>query len=115
MTAATFGKKYQDPNDLVHARSGLMIFWHEWRLGKLTIDVAQNSLRLVKHEVAMLEQRYAAEGMLLEIFDALVLAGLHCLQTICRLLFLESHLDGSQKRAAGNAVNYDLAHALLVG
>ena len=91
-----------------------MIFGLKRRLGKFVIDVTQNRLCLIEREVAVLEQRYSAKRMFLQVRLGLVFSRRHHLQAISHSLFLKSHLHCAQKRAARHSVNYDIGHDHLL-
>src|SRR5262249_30007594 len=84
------------------------------RFGKDVVEIAQDRLRFIKAENAVLESGHAAERMLFQINFALGFAGAHGLHAISRLLLLKPPLHRPPARAAWHAVDDDIAHDLLL-
>src|SRR5580693_7574639 len=92
---------------LVHARGGLRRSRRERHARQGAVDIAQDRLRFVQAEVAVLQHRHPAERVARQVGGAARSARRHCDELAARLLLLKRAEHRASIRAARDAVNRD--------
>jgi hypothetical protein len=99
-----------DIHDLIHQRGPLRRARCQRRRGQDAIEIPQDRLRFVEHQIAVLEHRHAPERMPQQMRLAFRGLGRNRRKPIVRALFFESSEHGAAIRAAGHAMNNELRH-----